>query len=313
MDKKCLHTFHVQLTDGIPLTSNPNDAQGGGASGGMNGVTGTGGATSGLGMDLTNNDIFSSTELNGNGNISNSGHGNANGNGNGNPSNSTSGNGNGNSLEAMALATIPIGTSLSLNLTKQEAHLYHYYRWLWIQFPWLAMPSSFSDEVNEIFSSTSVSASQEKRRSQGYYEEIAKATVSQEKLKIAMNRDGVIIQRSQSARVTSTSNSSNTATGQPQGGQGQGQGPTGGAGGGTSGGNGNGGNTATVIGNENSLSTLLPPAMGIDLSPEEMRRREIASRSWQAKKQDPSLGRVVSASQSRTNALIKARYLTFRS
>lgn len=166
---------------------------------------------------------------------------------------------------------------------------------MWIQFPWLAMPS-LSDQINEIFHHNTTPTNS--------YFEIAKASQSKEKIKVALNKDGVVIQRSQSARVaTQNTNtittSSNTVNMKDT----------------------NNINTTTNNNNINnlnneSLSTLLPqPSLtsmnSSYLSPEEVKRREIASRSWQAKKQDPSLGRVVSASQSRTNALIKSRYIHF--
>lgn len=217
MDKKCLSTFNVQLTDGLPQTSDgPTTA-----------------------ADTTTDRPSSP-------------------------------------IDSIHYSTIPIGTSLTLNLTKQEAHLYHYYRWLWIQFPWLAMPS-LSDQMNEIFSTTASSNTKTHRN------EITKATQSQEKIKVAMNKDGVIIQRSQSARLANQGNGNNAT----------------------------GGGAVHATGKEmnESLSTLLPPSIDSNLPPEEIRRREIANRSWQAKKQDPSVGRVVSASQSRTNALIRSRYI----
>jgi hypothetical protein len=244
MDKKCLVTFNVQLTDGLPppITS-------GGTSAANDGLTSTSAA-------LINPDTATD-----------------------NPSSSIDDDHD----HPHNYSTIPIGTSLSLNLSKQEAHLYHYYRWLWIQFPWLAMPC-LSDEVHEIFSTTAASSSSSSTRT--HQHEITKATQSQEKIKVAMNKDGVIIQRSQSARLANQGNGNNATSG----------GGTGGVG--------------TGIGKEpnESLSTLLPPSIDSNLPPEEIRRREIASRSWQAKKQDPSVGRVVSASQSRTNALIRSRY-----
>lgn len=216
MDKKCLATFNIRLTDGLPTNTTSNDSS----------------ETSG-----------SSTE----------------------PSSPTDNN----------YATIPIGTNLTLNLTKQEAHLYNYYRWLWIQFPWLAMPS-FSDQLNDIFTGNASSTTK------GHHDQILRASQSQDKIKVAMNKEGVIIQRSQSAKVMSPKNPSSKPTNNLK---------------------------DTVVANE-SLSTLLPPSLHSDsnLTPEEIRRREIASRSWQAKKQDPSVGRIVSASQSRTNALIKSKY-----
>ena len=47
--------------------------------------------------------------------------------------------------------------------------------------------------------------------------------------------------------------------------------------------------------------------MSPTLDANEARRREVAGRSWKAKKQDPAKGRVVSTSANRTAALIKAR------
>jgi hypothetical protein len=223
MDKKCLVTFNVRVTDGLTANTSANE--------GSDTATATANNAAG-----TSNEPPSPNESN---------H-----------------------------STIPIGSTLTLNLTKQEAHLYHYYRWLWIQFPWLAMPIC-SDEVASLSTSKGGSASK------GHHEEITKASKSKEKIKVAMNKDGVIIQRSQSARIAAQNATTATA---------------------------NGGKEVPV---QNEKATALFPVMEYQLAPEEIKRREIASRSWQAKKQDPSMGRVVSASQSRTNALIKARCFPF--
>jgi hypothetical protein len=213
MDKKCLVTFNVRISDGLPASNSTE------------------------GNDTIADDPPSPNE---------SSH-----------------------------ATIPIGSTLTLNLTKQEAHLYHYYRWLWIQFPWLAMPIC-SEEVANIYTSKAGGVGGGSSASKNHHDEITKASKSKDKIKVAMNKEGVIIQRSQSARLAAQNKAAAS----------------------------NGGKDGPM--KSESASTLFP-VMDYHLAPEELKRREIASRSWQAKKQDPAMGRVVSASQSRTNALIKSR------
>lgn len=250
MDKKCLTTFNIRLTDGIN-TNDTND---------INTSSNTAATSTPLNTTtLTNESLSSTNEDN--------------------------------------YATIPIGTNLTLNLTKQEAYLYNYYRWLWIQFPWLAMPT-FSDQLGELFSHNTSNTTKT------HHDEILRASQLQEKLKVNLNKEGVIIQRSQSAKIITPNHTSSTSGG---GGATQHLHPT------TTSAN---TNTTSLlkdnIGSSNeSLSTIIQQTSiysDSNLPPEEIKRREIASRSWQAKKQDPSIGRVISASKSRTNALIKSRY-----
>jgi hypothetical protein len=54
-----------------------------------------------------------------------------------------------------------------------------------------------------------------------------------------------------------------------------------------------------------SMKDDMPPSPSMDAN--EARRREVAGRSWKAKKLDPAKGRVVSTSAARTAAVIKAR------
>lgn len=174
-----------------------------------------------------------------------------------------------------------IGTSVMF-LTKKEMHLYLYYRWMWIQFPWLAMPSVTSHSADEGDFSENYAATVAAAKS------AIKSLESESDSANKGGRGGSRIMNLMSSPVKVSKKGSQF-----------------------------GGDEVTEGGNilepTPSLASPIkkPSRVSVSeslLSIEEMKRREVATRSWQAKKLDPSLGPVISTSTYRTNALVKSRY-----
>lgn len=65
--------------------------------------------------------------------------------------------------------------------------------------------------------------------------------------------------------------------------------------------------SAGAVSIEDSMKDDVPLSPTMDAN--ELRRREVAGRSWKAKKLDPAKGRVVSTSAARTAAVIKSRHV----
>jgi hypothetical protein len=177
-------------------------------------------------------------------------------------------------------------------LTKKEVNLYLYYRWMWIQFPWLAMPSV-----------TSHSHSQQGKGG-GHLTEDYAATAAAAKAAIkSLESDHGSTNGSLGGGGNRTMNLMSSPVKVAR---------KGSQFGGEEAMEGGGGNGNSLEPTPSLTSPIKKKARAtaesLHLSSEEMRRREVASRSWQAKKLDPSLGPVISTSTYRTNSLVKSRY-----
>jgi hypothetical protein len=184
----------------------------------------------------------------------------------------------GTNTEQGAGTHLTVGSSLMV-LTKREAHLYHYYRWMWIQFPWLAMPAV------------------SRHLSDDYAAHIAQ-------------RDAAVLNHAGaggggSPRITINSNTSRGSSlmspvkvsrksshfrNEDKGGVED--------------------EITDASTSSPLLSSPIKKSSAAAVTSEETKRREIATRSWQAKKMDPSLGPISSPSHHRTAALVKSRSIS---